>query len=253
VTVGGTDVLVADDAERVLPGYSVQKLALAVAVLAAVDAGDVRLDQRIRLDAGLVLGGSGAYHLQGVWGDELTVAGVLTALLLVSDNTAVRLCGRAVPAERMNETLATLGLRHTRVVPAEAPDRFWAGTTTPRETHDLLWRLATRTLLAPGSCDLMLGILRGGSGYHDGVRRDMSSAERARVATKHGADFDEHGAARHEVGVVFAADGAPAVTYAFFADGLGQVDNYGGTHPAVRAHASLGRALLATADAHRRA
>ncbi len=104
--------------------------------------------------------------------------------------------------------------------------------TTPRETHDLLWRLADKTLLSTRSSDFLLGILRWINGYHDGIRRDMSSAERSRVATKYGADYDERGAARHEAGIMFDATGAPTLTYALFADSLGDLDNYGGTHPA---------------------
>jgi beta-lactamase class A len=64
------------------------------------------------------------------------------------------------------------------------------------------------------------------------------------VAVKHGADED----CRHEVGIVFDADDAPAATFAFLADRLPDRDDYGGTHPAVRAHATLGRALLDAVD-----
>jgi beta-lactamase class A len=64
------------------------------------------------------------------------------------------------------------------------------------------------------------------------------------VASRYGADEDR----RHEVGVVFDRAGAPAVTFAYFADGLPDPDNYGGTHPAVRAHAVLGRAMLDAVD-----
>ena len=67
--------------------------------------------------------------------------------------------------------LAAKGFVHTRVIPVENPNRFWLGTTTPREMHDLLWRLATKTLLKPASCDFLLGVTRGLSGYHDGVRQ----------------------------------------------------------------------------------
>jgi len=240
-TAGGS--LVADDADHVTHGYSVQKLAVAVAVMDKVDRGELRLDRKLHLSADLVLGGS--YRLQTVWGDDLTIANILTALLLVSDNTAVRLCGRVVSGPEINEILAAKGFAHTRVesLPAD-PSRFFLGLTTPRETADLLWRLAGASLLSRRSCDFLLDILRSGHGYHDGIRREMSSAERGRVATKHGADFDELGAARHEAGVIFAADGTPALVYSFFADSLGDLDNYGATHPAVRAHAVLGRELL---------
>jgi beta-lactamase class A len=87
-------------------------------------------------------------------------------------------------------------------------------------------------------------VLRWINGYTDGVRRVMSSEERARVATKHGADFNTLGAARHEAGVIFGRDGTPRITYAMFAEGLGELDNYGSTHPAVEAHAVLGRAMM---------
>jgi beta-lactamase class A len=243
----GSVALLDDGADRVVHGYSVQKLAVAVAVLDTVDRGLLRLDHRLELTAGDVLGG-GAYHLQPVVGDLLTVANVVTAMLLVSDNTAVRLCGRVVPGPEINGILAGKGFGRTRVEPVGRGDRFLLGVTTAREIHDLLWRLATRTLLAPASCDFLLRVMRAPGGYVDGVRRDMSSAQRARVATKAGADFDERGAARHEVGVVFDAAGSPALTYAFLADALGERENYGGTHPAVRAHAALGPVLLTAAD-----
>ncbi|WFE26578.1 serine hydrolase [Solwaraspora sp. WMMD791] len=233
-----------DDADRVMPGYSVQKLAVAVAVLDKVDRGLLRLDDRLDLAAPDILGGSGIYHLHGVWGDAVTVANVLTAMLLVSDNTAVRLCGRVAAAREINEILAAKGFARTRVEPVADPHRFLLGVTTPRETHDLLTGLAGRTLLRDGSCRFLLRVLRGAAGYHDGVRRAMSSAERARVATKHGADVDAAGAARHEVGIMVDTDGAPALAYAFFADGLDDPDNYGATHPAVEAHAVLGRVML---------
>ncbi|WP_238016398.1 serine hydrolase [Dactylosporangium sp. AC04546] len=244
-------VVVEDDADHLTKGYSVQKLAVATAVLEKVDRGELRLGQRLDLPAGIVLGGSGIYHLQTVWGDEVTLAGVLTAMLLVSDNTAVRMCGRVVPAAEVNEILAAKGFTQTRVEPVADPHRFFLGDTTPRETHDLLWRLATRTLLSPASCDFLLRVLRWTNGYHDGIRRSMSSQERGRVATKHGADVDAGGAARHEAGIMFGPAGAPALTYALFADGLGDAGNYGATHPAVQAHAALGRAWLdATISAH---
>lgn len=241
---GALQVVLEDDADRVTHGYSVQKLAVAVAVLDKVDRGELSLDQRLDLTADIILGGSGIYFLHTVWGDEITVANFLTAMLLVSDNTAVRMCGRVVPALEINEILAAKGFTHTRVEPVANPNRFFLGVTTPRETHDLLWRLANKTLLSPRSCDFLLSVTRWINGYNDGIRRDMSSAERSRVASKYGADFNELGAARHEVGIMFDPAGAPALTYAFFADSLGDLDNYGGTHPAVRAHAALGRVLL---------
>jgi beta-lactamase class A len=236
--------IVEDDADHVTYGYSVQKLAVATAVMDKIDRGLLSLGTKLDLQADIILGGSGIYHLHRVWGDEITVANFLTAMLLVSDNTAVRMCGRVVPALEINEILAAKGFVHTRVEPVANPNRFFLGTTTPREMHDLLWRLATKTLLSPASCDFLLSVTRWINGYHDGVRRVMSSRERERVATKYGADFNELGESRHEVGIMFGADGAPLLTYAMFAEGLGEPENYGATHPAVQAHAKIGRTLF---------
>ena len=246
---GQLQPVIEDDIDFVTNGYSVQKLYVAMAVLDKVDRGLLTLDQRLDLPASIILGGSGIYHLHGVWGDEITIANFLTAMLLVSDNTAVRMCGRVVPALELNDILAAKGFAHTRVIPVANPNRFFLGVTTARETHDLLWRLATKTLLSPSSCDFLLRVTRWINGYHDGIRRNMSSNERSRVATKYGADFDTLGAARHEAGIMFATDGSPMLTYAFFADSLGGLDNYGATHPAVEVHAKLGRVMLDTVDA----
>jgi beta-lactamase class A len=241
------EVLIADDADRVLPGYSVQKLAVAVAVLEQIDRGRLDLGQTVELTTDVMLGGSGLFALNPVGGDRLTLATVLIALLLVSDNTAVRLCGSVCPTAEINDVLAAKGFARTRVEPGPTPNRFFLGTTTPRETHDLLHRLADGTLLSAPSCAFLRSILTSNSGYHDGIRRDLSSAERRRVATKHGADFNTLGAARHEAGIMWGPRGT--TIYAFFADQLGDRDDYAATHPAVQAHAVLGRSLFSRGNA----
>ena len=241
---GAITPIVEDDADHVTQGYSVQKLAVATAVMDKIDRGELTLGTKLDLQADIILDGSGIYFLHTVWGDEITVANFLTAMLLVSDNTAVRMCGRVVPAAEINQILAAKGFVSTRVEPVANPNRFYLGTTTPREMHDLLWRLANKTLLSPESCTFLLSITRWINGYMDGVRRVMSSDERSRVATKYGADFNTLGASRHEAGIMFGPDGRPKLTYAMFAEALGDLDNYGSTHPAVQAHAVIGRTML---------
>jgi beta-lactamase class A len=88
---GTPRAIVQDDADHVTYGYSVQKLAVATAVMDKIDRGELTLGTKLDLQAGIILGGSGIYHLHRVWGDEITVANFLTAMLLVSDNTAVRM------------------------------------------------------------------------------------------------------------------------------------------------------------------
>jgi beta-lactamase class A len=248
--------VVADDADYVIHGYSVQKLYVAMCVLDKIDRGGLvggvplTLDKKETLTAGIIAPGSGIYHLhQGAYGDSITVANFLTAMLLVSDNTSVRLSGLQVPAAEINEILAAKGFVKTRVEPVANPNRFFLGVTTPRETHDMLTRLVNGTLLSPASTTFFLRVLRWINGYHDGVRRDMSSNERAQVAMKYGADFNTLGGSRHEAGVIFGADDSPALTYAMFTDAHPDQSNYGATHPVVQAHSVIGRVMFDTVAA----
>ena len=233
------------DSGSVHSAASVNKLAIALGVLDKIDRGEAALDDRITLEEDVILSGSGFYFHQAAFGDELTVANVLVALLLVSDNTAVRLCGLVCPPAEINQTLEAKGFTDTRVIPNEDdPSRMWLGDTTAHELNDMLHRLALGELLSESGTASMLGILRGLSGYHDGFRRNMSSAERSRVAMKHGAD----GLDRNEAGIVYTADGAPAVVYAFTTQLEGHEENYGATHPAVEAQAAMGRRILDALD-----
>jgi beta-lactamase class A len=242
VTIDGYDTPVMDDgADDVVPAASVNKLAIACAVLHLVDRGELRLDRTVEVTADIVLPGDGIFHLQPVWGDRVTLAHVVTAMLLVSDNTAVRLCGQVCPGPAVNGYLAGGGFTHTRVEPLRAdPSRMDLGWTTARETHALVRRLAEGTLLAPATTRFALAVLCAPGGHHDGVRRVMSSAERARVAVKHGS----YATARNEVGAVLGADGRPRVVFAFFADHPRHGADLGATHPCTEARAAFGRRLL---------
>lgn len=242
---GEESMLISERPDTEIRAASVNKLAMALAVLDRVDSGALRLEQRIELTADAITSGtgsSGMWFLQGVYGDKLTLANVLTTLLLLSEDSALPLIASVLPADELNKILADKGFEHTRVEPdTENPGQFFHGFTTPREMHDLLSRLAAGELLSKASTTFMLDILCWSEpGYTDGVRRNMSSGERARVGTKYGSYEDR----RHEVGFILDADGAPVLTFAFLAYGLGDQDNFGATHPAVEARAVLGRTML---------
>lgn len=231
------------DADFLIEGASVQKLAVMTAVMAEIDAGRLKLSDTTVLDADIIAPGSGIYMNQAAFGDTLTVANLLTAMLQVSDNTAVRLLSRFVSGEQINETLDRLGFEQTRVEPLPGQRRFYLGYTTPRENNELLYRLVTGTLLSKESTKAILRILTWSAvGYTDGIRRNMSSDERSRFGGKHGATEDK----RHETGIMFDQSGAPLVIYSFFADQSPDPDNYGATNPIVQAHATLGRLMLDT-------
>ncbi|UGT42706.1 class A beta-lactamase-related serine hydrolase [Nocardia yamanashiensis] len=240
---GERTAVVEEDADFVIEGASVQKLAVMAGVMAEVDAGRLRLTDTTTLDEASIMEGSGIYLNQPAFGDQVTVAGLLTSMLQVSDNTAVRLLARFVPGETINGNLAKLGFEKTRVEVIPGEERFYLGVTTPRENNDLLYRLASGTLLSKDSTQAILRVMSwSGVGYTDGVRRYMSSGERARFATKFGAADDR----RHETGVMFDENGAPLLAFSFFADRAPDAGNYGGTNPIVAAHAALGRFMIDT-------
>jgi beta-lactamase class A len=239
---GTMQPIIDDEADHLISAYSVNKIAVALAVLDKVDRGELKLDQKLTLTPEIIAGGSGLYFLQqGNYGDELTLANLLSTMLLVSDNTAVRMLGKVVPGPEINQILQSKGFTYTRVEPLpDNPNRFFLGDTTPREMNRLLEGIANKTLLSDQSATFLLTIMQWINGYNDGIRRNMSSQERIRIASKYGAFEDS----RHEVGIVFDANGAPAIIYAFMNDGVGDQDNYGATNPAVEADAVLGRTMM---------
>lgn len=238
-------VAVSESADQRIEAYSVNKIAVAAAVLDKVDRGLLTLDQQVEVtDAIVVPGGDGIFSLDGAYPSLVTLGHALANLLTVSDDTAVRLCGLVCPAAEINQILVAKGFPNTQVQPVANPNRFFLGTSTPRETHDLLRALVGGVLLSAASTEFVLRLLRSPVAFTDGVRREMSSAERARIATKAGWFAD----ARHEAGVIFDTTGAPLVTYALFADGQSGADDFGATHPAVQARARFGRRVLGLTD-----
>lgn len=240
ISVAGVPA-VAVGVDAVVEAYSVNKIPVAVAVLDKVDRGLLTLDQRIEVTSAIVIpGGDGIFSLDGAYPSSVTLGHALAALLTVSDDTAVRLCGLVAPALEINAILVAKGFPQTQVEPVANPNRFFLGTTTPREMHNLLNALAAGSLLSAGSTQFLLNLLRSPIAYTDGIRRTMSSDERARVATKAGW-FDD---GRNEAGLYFDAAGSPILTYAMFARGQAHPEDFGATHPAVQARAVMGREFM---------
>ncbi|MBB4904523.1 serine hydrolase [Actinophytocola algeriensis] len=251
VTVGGTTAVEAG-ADTVVEAYSVNKIAVATAVLDKIDRGLLTLDQRVDVTADIVIQDTdGIFALDRAYPSSITLGHAMANLLTVSDNTAVRLCGLVCPALELNEILRGKGFVHTQVVPVTNPNRFFLGQTTPRETHTLLTRLVAGELLSPTSTDYLLNVLRSTSAFVDGVRLKLTTPERLRVATKAG----WFNAGRNEAGVVFTADGAAGAVYSLFAAGPFTGDatvndtDFGATHPALQARQKLGRALFDAVEA----
>jgi beta-lactamase class A len=235
------------DPDKVVTADSVNKIAVATAVLDKIDRGLLRLDQRVDVTADIVIQDTdGIVALDGAYPSSITLGHVMAMLLTVSDNTCVRLCGLVAPALEINQILRDKGFTNTQVRPVANPNRFFLGNTTANETHTLLHKLVAGTLLSPASSQYLLNVLRSTSAFTDGIRLNLTTNERLRVATKAGW-FD---ARRAEAGVMFDPAGKPMATYALFADGpyngdaTVDADNFAANHPAIRARANIGRKLF---------
>lgn len=125
-------VAVADEADTQIEAYSVNKIAVATAVLDKVDRGLLTLAQQVDVTASIVVpGGDGIFSLDGAYPSSVTLGHALANLLTVSDDTAVRLCGLVCPAAELNQILVAKGFPNTQVQPVANPNRFFLGTSTP--------------------------------------------------------------------------------------------------------------------------
>jgi beta-lactamase class A len=243
----GTPVAAVDQgSDEVVEAYSVNKVAVAIAVMDKIDRGLLTLDHRIDVPADIVIpAGDGIIKLDGAYPSTFTVGHVLSLFLTVSDDTCVRLCGLVCPPKEINEILVAKGFPKTQVIQsATNPNRFFLGKSTQRETHDIFQGLVKGTLIKPASGDYLLGILRSQVAFTDGIRRVMSSVDRARVATKAGWLND----GRNEAGIMFDTNGKPVLTYSIFCDKAGAPTDFGATHPAVQARSEMGPKFLRAVD-----
>ncbi|MDT7790230.1 MAG: beta-lactamase class, partial [Pseudonocardiales bacterium] len=155
---GNTRAAVEEEADKVVEAYSVNKVAVAVAVLDKVDRGLIKLTDQVEVTEAIVIQDTdGIFALDGAYPSKVTVGHALANLLTVSDNTAVRLCGL--------------------VVPVANPNRFFLGTTTAREMHTLLSKLVDGQLLSAASTAYLLNILRATASFTDGVRLNLTTNE----------------------------------------------------------------------------
>jgi beta-lactamase class A len=101
--------------DLVLPTASVIKVPILIALLRAVEAGTVDLDDRITLQVSQRIGGSGVLKiLDG--GLQPTVRDVATLMIAVSDNTATNMVLDLIGGlEPVNQAMAELGLDSIRL------------------------------------------------------------------------------------------------------------------------------------------
>lgn len=196
---------------------SVIKLPILLAALDRVQHSALRLDDRIELEAGDRVGGSGLLY-EFDPGVRLSLHDYLTAMIVVSDNSATNLALRLVGVAQVNAYLDSIDLpdirshrpiRYPKRLPGDAPG---IGTATPDALVRLLDKLIGRSILTPNLCDLAVDILKRQQ-HMDGIPRYLPEA--VAVGHKDGWVSD----VRADAGILFVPGRAP-ISLAVMADGL---------------------------------
>ncbi|MGH9210056.1 MAG: serine hydrolase [Acidimicrobiales bacterium] len=219
-------------ADEVVVLASVFKVPLLVALHRAADAGELRLDQRVRITS--AKRASGAAGL-GVMHDdaELSLRDLAMLMITISDNTAADVVLEQVGLDAVNETIRAVGLANTRVVAstgdlssALADDFIRSGLSasraladqaallgfraldpdttnygTPRDMTTLLARIWRDEAASPAACSEMRRALRLQVFRHRLAKG--FAGDGARVAGKTGTVLN----VRSEIGVVGLPDG----------------------------------------------
>ncbi|WP_245872771.1 serine hydrolase [Deinococcus planocerae] len=196
--------------DRVFPAASTIKVPLLVQALGEAQSGRLDLRERVTVEAGDRVPGSGVLHELGP-GLNPTWEDVLTLMIVVSDNTATNLVIGRLGVEEVGAWLAEQGLSGTRLVGQlqlpperrnEAQRRGERNRTTARDQVTVLGGLARGELLDPFHTDLALSILSRQQ-FRDILARHVPRGEDGeplyRVASKSG----ELTGVRHDVGVLF--------------------------------------------------
>lgn len=138
--LGGTDPVAYRDAEPA-PAASTIKVFLLVALLEAVEAGRLSLDDEVIVRRDDRVTGSGVLKALSE-GRPHALRDLATLMIIVSDNTATNLVLDAVGLDALRDSLATHGWSGThasgklQTVPPNPPS-----TTTARDLHDVMGRL----------------------------------------------------------------------------------------------------------------
>jgi beta-lactamase class A len=151
------------DADRPVQTASVIKLTILFEAMEQVRAGKARWDEKITLNKGDSVSGSGVLLFLDT-PVTLTLKDVLTMMVIMSDNTATNLAIDRFGVDAVNARIAWMGLKDTHLykkimkpatgpMPADQP-KFGLGKTTPREMATVMERIGRCELTGPGEAAL---------------------------------------------------------------------------------------------------
>ncbi len=223
--------IVAINADTPVPTASVIKLAVLFEALKQIQEGKAHFDDKLTLTKSNQVEGSGVLMFFDV-PQALTLKDVLTMMVIVSDNTATNLAIDRLGLKNIDDRIQWLGLKDTWLykkvsMPGVGPmpadqKQFGLGKTTAREMANVMERLATCNLNAPGNtakptaqdeqlCAAAIHMLKN-QFYRNSIPRYLETIDttegESKIANKTGA-LDE---VRNDVGVVFARNGPVVIS-----------------------------------------
>ena len=148
-------------------------------------------------------------------GLKISLRDAVRLMMTLSDNTATNMVLDALTADAVNARMASLGLRHTRLMRKvfgggeseegrkEENKRWGLGRSSPREMVELLERMERGEVVSPDASREMLELMKREQG-RDGIGRNLA---RMSKATKSGA-LD---ALRSDVGIIYTPKGRIAM------------------------------------------
>ena len=138
---------------------SMIKVPVLVAFFQDVDAGKIRLDEKLTMTKELIGGGSGDMQYKPV-GTKFTALETATKMIVISDNTATNmLIARMGGAAALNQRFQSWGLTVTQIQNL-LPDLSGTNTTSPRDLGQLMALVNEGHLMSLRSRDRLLEIMR---------------------------------------------------------------------------------------------
>jgi beta-lactamase class A len=194
-------------AEEQFPAASLIKLPVLLESLRQADLGRLVLEEPVAIRLRDKVGGAGILkELDSL--RSLSLRDLLTLMIIVSDNTAANLCIDQVGMGAVNDYVASLGLRGTRLerklMDLAAREIGRENLTTPADMALLLELLVTGQVLTPAGCDVALDILKR---QQVNDRLPLLLPPEIPAAHKTG----EQPGIRHDAGVLFLGSGAVVI------------------------------------------
>lgn len=144
---------------NVFSAASTIKIPVLVAFFQDVDAGKIRLDEKLTITQDVIGSGSGDLQYKKV-GTQITALETAYKMIVISDNTATNMLIKKVGGkEVINQRLQSWGLTNT-VINNPLPDLEGTNTTSPKELTTILAMVNQGQLISLKSRDRMLGIMQ---------------------------------------------------------------------------------------------